>query len=371
MAMEPEIEGAEFAQQKKKSRIGWTILFILFNIIIVGSTAYVEFSKERPDPLGIRFGWRNIASFCLAIGALAVVLAAETSKYLLMMHALGEKVSVKNAFQVAALGKYYDSLTPTGAGGQPFQIWFLHSRGYSGGASAAMPLAAFLGMQFAFILLGLLAFIFKGSVIESPAIQVSARIGMLCYMIVPVLLVIFALNQKAAEKIIRFFVKVLARIRIFKDPEQKEAKIIEYFSNYRNNLISITRKKYLPLWLLLISLVYQIALCSIPYFVLHGYGGKTTYIDVLAMTVFIYAAITIIPTPGNSGAAEGSFYLVFSALGASGLFWSMLIWRFLCYYSFIIIGLLIFSYNMLSNRRIIRCQHDENLRLHQKEGDSI
>jgi uncharacterized membrane protein YbhN (UPF0104 family) len=36
--------------------------------------------------------------------------------------------------------------------------------------------------------------------------------------------------------------------------------------------------------------------------------------------------------------AEGSFYAFFSALDQENLFWPMLIWRFFCYYLFILIG---------------------------------
>ena len=57
------------------------------------------------------------------------------------------------------------------------------------------------------------------------------------------------------------------------------------------------------------------------------------------------------PTPGNAGAAEGAFYLVFSAMGSDGVFWAMLIWRIFCHYSFIIIGAVIYGVNALRGRR--------------------
>ena len=48
-----------------------------------------------------------------------------------------------------------------------------------------------------------------------------------------------------------------------------------------------------------------------------------------------------------SGAAEGSFYLIFSELDPTGLFWSMLVWRGICYYSYIGIGLLIYGWHAI------------------------
>ena len=118
-------------KKKSKKRIILTIAFVIMNVIVVGYTAIVEFTKERPaGKVGINFGIINIICLICAFLCLGVVLGVETVKYLLMMRSLGEKVSLRHAFQVSALGKYYDSITPTGAGGQPFQIWYMHSNGY-------------------------------------------------------------------------------------------------------------------------------------------------------------------------------------------------------------------------------------------------
>ena len=92
------------------------------------------------------------------------------------------------------------------------------------------------------------------------------------------------------------------------------------------------------------SLIYHDALYSIPFFVIQMFGGDIGFIEALSMCVFVYASVTIVPTPGNSGAAEGSFYILFSQLGESGIFWAMLLWRFLCYYSFINVGLLVYAH---------------------------
>ena len=67
------------------------------------------------------------------------------------------------------------------------------------------------------------------------------------------------------------------------------------------------------------------------------------FVQSLCMCVFVYFSVTIIPTPGNAGAAEGSFYILFNQLDTSGLFWAMLIWRFLTYYIFLLTGLAIYG----------------------------
>ena len=65
------------------------------------------------------------------------------------------------------------------------------------------------------------------------------------------------------------------------------------------------------------------------------------------------------PTPGNAGAAEGAFYLVFSAMGSDGVFWAMLVWRIFCHYSFILIGAGIYGVNALRGKRRRRAEIPE------------
>ena len=103
--------------------------------------------------------------------------------------------------------------------------------------------------------------------------------------------------------------------------------------------------------LLGLSLVYRIALCSMPYFVLKMFGAPVSFLHIFVSTIYIYASIALVPTPGNVGAAEGAFYLVFSAMGSDGVFWAMLVWRVFSYYAFIAAGALVYGVNALQAKR--------------------
>ena len=339
-----------FVPEKPKAKNKWVkrigiLLFVLLNAGVIYYTASLEFSKDHPDPPPFTF--TNILFLLGGVMCLVVVLASETIKYILMMRHLGEKVSVKAAFETAALGKYYDCITPSGAGGQPFQIYHLHSCGYSIGAASAMPLSGFCTMQFGFVILAFFVFIFGASALNMPGLRITAYIGAFTYLIVPVMIVISGVAPKIAMRIVAFFVKIGAAIRLVKNPNHTTMSAIKALNNYSINLKKITKNKKLFIKLLILSVVFQTAISSIPFFVIHTFGGDIGFFRALAMTVFIQAVVCLVPTPGNAGAAEGSFYLVFSQLETAGTFWAMLVWRLLCYYSFIIIGVLIYGYNAL------------------------
>ena len=232
-------------KNKILKRVG-LILFIALNAAVIWYTASLEFSGKAPPPEKFRF--TNILFLLGGIMCLVIVLACETVKYMLMMRHLGEKVSVRHAFSTAALGKYYDCITPSGAGGQPFQIYYLHSNKYSVGAASAMPLSGFFTMQFGFVILCVVAFIFGNSIINSTGltgIKITAYVGAVAYTVVPVMIIISGVAPKIAMKIVAGVVRFGAKLHIVKNPNHTIMKSIRSLRNYSDNIKKITKDKAL------------------------------------------------------------------------------------------------------------------------------
>lgn len=327
---------ASTADSGRKKRLG-TILFILFNVIVIGITAYFDFGKSEviseKDLLDMN-PWYLLA----VAGCFVTALAAETGKYYIMLRRTTGTANLRTAFEVAALGKYYDNITPLGAGGQPFQAVYLHRSGIDSGTSAAVPVAGFLSLQGAFILLAAAVLIFGGRIVDSAGLMIPAYVGLLFYLFIPLAIIFFAISPSVTERVLRFFIQLFAKLRLIKHPEEKEASFIATLHDSIVSMSTIFKSKFQFLEITLLSLLFQISLCSMPYFVLRAFGNTLSFIHVFKYCIYIYLCITFIPTPGNSGAAEGSFYALFSVLGQGHLFWAMLVWRFFCYYMFIITG---------------------------------
>ncbi len=355
MGQSPEEAPEQVEEPKKKNKWvkrGGVVAFVLLNAAVIYFTAANEFSKKAPEP--IKFDFTNVLYILGGILCLVLFLGCETVKYMIMMRHLGEKVSFRHAFCTAALGKYYDCITPSGAGGQPFQIYYLHSNGYSNGASSAMPLSGFFTMQFGFVILCIFAFIFGNGVangVLAPGIKITSYCGAIGYTIVPVMIIITGIAPKIAMRIVAFFVRIGAKLRIVKKPNHTIMRAVRSLNNYSTNIKMITKDRGMLFKLLLLSVILQLAMCSMPFFAVHTFGGDIGFFEALILCIFIQSAISLILTPGNAGAAEGLFYIVFSSLGKSGTFWAMLFWRLLCYYSFIIIGVLVYGYNAVEKIR--------------------
>lgn len=125
-------------------------------------------------------------------------------------------------------------------------------------------------------------------------------------------------------------------------------------NGYRDALRLIYRNKSLSWKLAGLSVLYQLGTCSVPFFVIRMFGGSISWIDAITITMYVMASVAIIPTPGNAGAAEGSFYLVFSRLAPGKIFWAMLVWRLFVYYLYLFWGMGIYIRKHIQNRILAR-----------------
>lgn len=342
----------EAAKPGVKRKILKLVLFVVINIGIVAYIAVKEFGPEARGVQSITKLDINMAYLIFAVACFGAAALMETLKYRTMMITAADRNDLRGAYECAILGKYYDNITPFGSGGQPFQIYYLKKRGLPNGACAALPIAGFLVLQAAFVLVALVVFIFNGSVAENvAAIRISAYIGLAFYLFVPFCIVLLTIIPKTFSGAVRACVKVLHKIHIVKDYDVTVEKIFSSLGEYRESLKILWKSPRLLIKLLIYSVIYQVAILSIPFFVLRAFGGVHSWWMIFSLMTFIYSAITIIPTPGNAGAAEGSFYAVFSTLTSGYLFWGVVIWRVLCYYSWLAAGLVIIAGNAMSGRK--------------------
>ena len=130
------------------------------------------------------------------------------------------------------------------------------------------------------------------------------------------------------------------KLRLVKDFQKTYDKTIHSIGEYRVAFKSVGKNPWTVISVSLLSAIHYISINSVPYFVVRICGFDIDYFYVTAMTIYITAAVTFIPTPGTSGAAESAFYIVFNVLEGSYLFWGMILWRISVYYLIILIGLI-------------------------------
>ena len=338
-------------KDSKKSLYG--LIFVFINVILVIILGFTTFNKDGNDQgssfqttLDIWFQKENVGYWIIALVLGLVAVLAEAIKFYIMINKTTGKHRPYLSLKTAILGKYYDNITPLGGGGQPFQIYYLTKGGVPGAESMYLPVASFFMNRLAFLILCITAFIFsaiKGGVVPNTAtgttLLIMSYVGAAFSIFLPAAIFIASFLPKLRAKIIKLCVRVSFKFKLVKNKGAATRKANKLVNDYRKSLFMLARSKGTVILVTILSFVYEMSLCSIPYFVVRACGATADWFTLMCTCVIGYSAISFIPTPGNSGAAELAFTLLFTGIAASTKYWAMTYWRFCCYFLIVIIGM--------------------------------
>lgn len=359
-----------------------TIIFAVVMVAVIAITAYHDFFGENAhrEPVSLQTIGQILSSnwFCIIFALLFLGLSFlfKGLKNATMCKALTKKARFKLSLETAIIGTYYNNVTPLAVGGQPFEIYHLSKHGVRGGAAASIPIASFFLNQIAFVVLAVFSLIFFSlNTFNAPTALLNAFpdtfivltiIGCFCCIFMPSLIVLFCLMPKLGTRIVYYVIKLGAKLRLIKDPNKLLTKTIKTVVHNATCLKKIARN--VPAFILLFALSFLENFCTgfIAYFVLKTFGlnfglGFFNELIIVAMICYmLFASVTFVPTPGNSGAADLSFYVLFSSALVSGLaFPAMMTWRICSFYATLLIGLALSTH--VKNRDIRRLKANKSI----------
>lgn len=333
-------------------------IFVLINVLVIAITGFSEFgnSENAAQLSEVKINWWFLIP---ATACFMIALWFEVHKYALMMREMSkdkENFDRKSARKVARrtvlLGKYYDNITPAAIGGQPFQIYYMRKNSkLSAGVSTSIPIFGMIAGQIGFIIIAVLCFLFGSLSINNAALIGTACFGLLFYAFWPVVVMIATFLPKATTELITICVKALSKLHIVKDREKTIEKAQFEIEEYAKCVRRILKTKGLFLKSVVCSVMFNMLVAMIPFFVLTAFGGTVDFLPCFVTTVAVTSAVYFVPTPGNAGVAEATFYIVFSSLSSGYVFWAMLFWRFFSYYIYILMGPIIYFVMHLEKKR--------------------
>lgn len=340
--------------QKKVNKNWVSLAFLALNIIVVLVIALIEFGGEKEvQPFSeVWATWvKNYRFVFCILGLIALYYLTDTLRTAIIIKHTTGRYRFRVAFKSCLLCKYYDNITPLGSGGQPFQMYYL-SKHIPTGPATSLPIIVLFLSQLVFFVICIVTFIIRPNAVND-AFRITAYFGAAFYLLIPATVGLFSFMPKLMSGIIKFVLKIGEKLHLVKNFDKTYEKTIHSISEYRVAFKSVGKSLWTVLSVSALSAVHYIAICSVPYFVVRICGFDTDYFNVTAMTIYITAAVTFIPTPGTSGAAESAFYIVFNVLEGSFLFWGMILWRISVYYLIIFIGLITLLLDYLTKYREI------------------
>ncbi len=285
----------------------------------------------------------NWPMMVVAIMMLVTIMVTSGIRYQLLLRKAKSEVRFRESLMFGILARYYVLITPWALGSQPILIGLLYQRKYSIGQATNAVMLDLLMMRLSMAMIVAVALL-GFSHLVSPVIITIAWIGFFLTCVFPILLVLGSV-QPWLEKLVKSLIHFA-----FPKKHPKMIQSIEHsLTQYRQAFKEYRQHKQGMFFVFLFALISQIAMLSIPYFLLASFSqdifnpqfGLFTFWNLVMMMAIANVIIGVAPTLGSAGAAELTFATFFSIfLSGNFMFWAILLWRGMLFYVWLIIGIL-------------------------------
>lgn len=252
----------------------------------------------------------------LLVGGFAIILYIILEGIILQI-IINEQNEVKNNFvglKLAIMGFYYNLVTPFASGSQPVQIYVLNR--YKVPLSKATAIITNKTILYQVVItIYCTLFIFLNSYklryglrTVMPFVILGLSVNLFSFIIAFLAII----NTSKVKLICHKVVSYLLKFKFFKFLRSTEDKIDTFIDEYTSSIkFFIMNKKLLfktvTLTVIQIACYFSVAFWIYRALNLNGYS----FMYLMTLQVYLYMAISPIPTPGNIGANELAFFTIF------------------------------------------------------------
>ena len=243
-----------------------------------------------------------------------------------------------DAVKTALMGLFWCAVTPSLTGGQPMQVYLLHSMKVEVGYATSRLTQKFMVYQVVLTLINIASVIINlPFILSTPNVKLVIMLlalGFITQIGVTVLFLIFSFSEKLSHKIVMFVTKLLHKIRIIKNVDEKIEGIEKQLDEFHTSNREIYKKPKLLTKATILTFCQFVAMFMVSYFIYRALGfNAASPVQIMSCQAYVNLMSGMIPIPGASGAAELGFTAFFSVFFLHGTLKSAaLIWRFINYY---------------------------------------
>jgi len=337
---------------------------IILPLLLFGLTAWIiGTNQEFPQILLVirQVNFSYLVFACLLMGGYWLLNAG-------ILKALFQRnqrpLSWKNAIQLTMVGQYYSAITPFASGGQPAQILSMSAKQIPVGCATSLLMVKFLIYQVTVVLYALGFFLWQYHYIQRTLAGSFTWIllGLALNGVLILLIILALLKRDWMESKLKRLIDFIGSRRANFQTETWKEKMNRTLSDYETSAKEVQAAPKIACKVFLLTFLQLTAYFAVSWAIYRSFGlSQIGVARILALQALLYMAISFIPTPGNAGASEGGFLVIFHLLftGAT-LMPAMLLWRLITYYLNLLIGGLVTIYD-----------HWECARGHKKKASSL
>ncbi len=325
----------------KKSGIINGIIIVLSVIVLMG---YIVFVDGLDNILG---AFSSCKIEWLLVGILAMIGYWYLEGHILNkgLGIFNRKLKAKYSIKNCMIGQFFNSITPSATGGQPIQAYYLNRCGVGYGFATSTLLLRFISFQFSLTCICIFVMIFKFNEYAAQIQGFTALmlVGFTINTCVAILLILIGFNKKIASIIMRFFVRVLGKLRIVKDVDKKLEFVDDEVELFSRGFSTAIENKKIIVKMFFLSTLQIIVFYSVNVIIALSFGINIdlhSMFHIIAGAACVQMSSTFIPLPGAAGGAELSYYVIYGSVFEAGqLSAAVLLWRIYTFYMPIVVGL--------------------------------
>ncbi|MTI81117.1 MAG: flippase-like domain-containing protein [Firmicutes bacterium] len=338
--------------RKLLNQLLFTVIFIITSVLSLIFIHHIF--GDRAVFLNLRIFSPEVLSKVIILLILYFLL--DTLRLFYILKALNVNVDFKYIIKLAFINIFISNITPFASGGGFAQIYFLNKKGVAiGDATAASTIRTVIPIiLFAVSTPIILAF-------DQSILKIFSNNNTLVY--IGILIVIYILAMYIIWKLIknpRTIKIILYKIMYFLEdkeiikPYKTKRWIKKTFREIHRFSINTTRffdgdKKYVSLSIVF-TILFLLSLFSFSVILIRGLSPEASPLSIILSQIVITFGMYFAPTPGATGVAEGGFTLMFADFVKKRDIVSLIFaWRFFTIYLGMIIGMIIFYFEMFKN----------------------
>lgn len=299
----------------------------------------------------------KVSSFTLGFFLLALLLRlipwfTKAFRLWNWMDFLGHEFSFWDSFRISLMTELGAAISPTAIGGEPIKAGMLYQRGVSFGESASLTSMAAVE-DLTFYVLGIPVAIFLSSAWRVPAIEqfitnrFSESSNTLTWILVILAILIIA-------------IVVVWQTSIFQGLKDK---VVEFWQDFKHLYESMLKKgKGRFAVNVAVDVIHWGARYSVVSALVLSLGYDADIIKFFVLQWVVFTLMSLVPTPGATGGAEGVFLIIFGPLLPDSAIGIILIgWRFIDFYLVSILALIFLSTDSFLRRKFGDAREEDQL----------
>ena len=217
-------------------------------------------------------------------------------------------------FNLAIMGFYYNLVTPFASGSQPVQIYVLNKYKVPLSKATGIITNKTILYQVVTTVYCTIFIIVNASRLKYDlrAVIPFVILGLGVNLFTFIIGFLAIINTKKIKEICHKVVKYLLKFKLFKFLKCKEDNIDLFIDEYIESIKFFIKNKKLLAKTVILTIIQISCYFSVSYWIYRAFNlSGYSFIYLMTLQVYLYMAISAIPTPGNIGANELAFFMIF------------------------------------------------------------